>query len=438
MAAENTGWRVTREKMALAKKHAVYMHCMPIDRHHEADDDVIDGPQSIIYKQAENRLHIQKALMALVMGGRGVRTNPLRITRTRTRSRDSQRKRRAMAHPTLWITHRGERHQQAALISAPPELAVTIRRSPSKEEVLELLPGMEFLLSERTGAIDADMIAAGKQLRLIQRLGSQTYDIDLTAAQAASIPVCYAPVRGCIMVAEHMLMQILALAKRVRELMVVVQEGENFGFPPRRCDEDYFAYNWAGYRGATGLWGSTVGVLGMGEIGAELARLLRPFGCTLLYNKRNRLPEEAEAALGARFATVDVMAATSDVICMLLPFFPETEQSLSADFFAAMKPGSLFVSCGGSGVVDEKALTEALRSGHLAGAALDTFTYEPIAKDDPMRALAADLRANVILTPHTAAGTGPTHPIQPRAERAEDYDNLLRCLRGEPLTGRLV
>jgi len=70
MAAKNTGWRVTRQKMALAKKHAVYMHCMPIDRGHEADGDVIDGPQSIIYKQAENRLHIQKALMALVMGGR--------------------------------------------------------------------------------------------------------------------------------------------------------------------------------------------------------------------------------------------------------------------------------------------------------------------------------------------------------------------------------
>jgi N-acetylornithine carbamoyltransferase len=70
MAAKNQEWRVTQQKMKLAKKHAVYMHCMPIDRGHEADDDVIDGPQSIIYKQAENRLHIQKALMALTMGGR--------------------------------------------------------------------------------------------------------------------------------------------------------------------------------------------------------------------------------------------------------------------------------------------------------------------------------------------------------------------------------
>jgi len=70
MAAEHKDWRVTMDKMKLAKKHAVYMHCMPIDRGHEADGDVIDGPQSIIFKQAENRLHIQKALMALTMGGR--------------------------------------------------------------------------------------------------------------------------------------------------------------------------------------------------------------------------------------------------------------------------------------------------------------------------------------------------------------------------------
>ncbi len=70
MAAQNKNWRVTQAKMNLAKRHAVYMHCMPVDRGHEVDDEVIDGPQSVIYKQAENRLHIQKALMALTMGGR--------------------------------------------------------------------------------------------------------------------------------------------------------------------------------------------------------------------------------------------------------------------------------------------------------------------------------------------------------------------------------
>jgi len=337
-------------------------------------------------------------------------------------------------HPTLFITHRGERHQQAALSGAPPELAITMRRSPSKDEILALLPGMEFLITERTGEIDADIIAAGKDLRLIQRLGSQTYDIDLVAAQAAGIPVCYSPVWGCIMVAEHMLLQMLALSKRLREMMDVTQEAQSYGQSPRRCDEDYFAYNWSDRQGVVGLWGSTVGILGMGEIGAELARLLRGFGCSILYNKRSPLPAAAERELGVQFATVDELQARSDYVCMLLPFFPETEQSLGAAFFAAMKPGSFLVSCGGSGVVDEVALANAHRSGHLAGVALDTFTFEPITPDDPMRALASDARANVVFTPHTAAGTGAARAD----ERAGDFDNLLRHLRGEPLRGRLV
>ncbi len=70
MAAQHADWRVTQERMNLAKKHAVYMHCMPVDRGHEVDDEVIDGPQSVIYKQAENRLHAQKALMSLIMSAR--------------------------------------------------------------------------------------------------------------------------------------------------------------------------------------------------------------------------------------------------------------------------------------------------------------------------------------------------------------------------------
>jgi phosphoglycerate dehydrogenase-like enzyme len=337
-------------------------------------------------------------------------------------------------HPTLFITHRGERHQQAALNSAPPELAVTIRRSPDKDEILALLPDQEFLITERTGVVDAEIIEAGNNLRLIQRLGSQTYDIDLAAAQAAGIPVCYAPVHGCVMVAEHMLLQMLALKKRLREMMDVVCEAQDYGRPPQRCDEDYFAYNWSRREGVTGLWAATVGILGMGEIGAELCRRLRGFDAKVLYFKRNRLPSGVEHALAVQYASVDEMLARSDVICALLPFFPETEQSLGADFFGRMQPGSLFVSCGGSGVVDESALADALRSGRLSGAALDTYTFEPIAPDDPLLALSADPRANIVLTPHTAAGTGTA-----RAEsRSDDYANVIRCLRGEPLIGRIV
>ncbi len=340
-------------------------------------------------------------------------------------------------HATLFITHRGERHQMDALAAAPPELDITMRRSPSKEEIISLLPGKEFLISERSGVIDADIINAGKDLRLIQRLGSLTYDIDLESAKAAGIAVSYLPVRSCIMVAEHMMMQILASAKRLNETMELTIKPGNWGQEPKRCDEDYFAYNWTNRKDIHALWESTVGILGFGEIGAELARRLKGFNCQVLYNKRSQLPSSAEQEMNIQYASVDQLLAESDYICMLLPYFPETDQSLSTEFFAKMKPRSVFVSCGGSAVVDDNALADAVSSGHLYGAAADTFTYEPISPDSPLIPIANKSPSNLYLTPHTAAGSGNSNP-SPGMERYGDYINIIRSVNGEKLSGKLV
>ncbi len=339
-------------------------------------------------------------------------------------------------HPVLFVTHRGERHQQEVLVGAPPELTVTMRRSPSRAELLGLLPQFEILITERTGEIDAELIRAGRNLRLIQRLGSQTYDIDLEAARAAGVPVCYQPVRTCIMVAEHMVLQMLATAKRLREMMAIAEAAENGGRTPAPCDEDYYAFNWTNVEGLQALWRSTVGILGMGEIGMEVARRLQGWSCTVLYNKRHPLPPRAERELNVHYADRETLLAQSDFVCMLVPYFPDTAQSLDADFFARMKPGACFVSCGGSGVVVEAALAEAVRSGHLAGAAVDTYSWEPIRPDNPLLSLARGSRANVVLTPHVAAGPGTERAIV--EERASDYANLMRLLRGEALIGRVA
>jgi phosphoglycerate dehydrogenase-like enzyme len=340
-------------------------------------------------------------------------------------------------HATLFITHRGERHQADALASAPPDLDITMLRSPSKEEIISLLPGKEFLISERSGEIDADIVKAGKDLRLIQRLGSLTYDIDLESARSAGIAVSYLPVRSCIMVAEHMMMQILASAKRLNETMELTIQPGDWSQQPKRCDEDYFAYNWTNRKDIHALWEATVGILGFGEIGAELARRLRGFNCQILYNKRTPLPPSAELDLNIQYAGMDQLLAESDYICMLLPYFPETDQSLSSEFFKKMKPGSVFVSCGGSAVVDEDALAESLNSGHLYGAAMDTFTYEPITSDSSLISIASQPLSNLYLTPHTAAGSGSSNQGSGR-ERYGDYINIIRSLNGEKLTGRLV
>jgi phosphoglycerate dehydrogenase-like enzyme len=336
-------------------------------------------------------------------------------------------------HRTLFLTQRGERHQQNALAAAPPELEIVMRRDAARREILELVPDVEFLISERTGVIDAELVAAGRRLKLIQRLGSQTWDIDLDAARRAGIPVCYLPVRTCVMVAEHMVLQMLTVAKRARELMQIVADAGDWG-PPRRCDEDYFAYNWSRRRDIRSISGATVSILGFGEIGLELARRLRGFDCRLLYLKRARLPAAAEAELGIRWATRDELLRESDFVCSLLPLFPETALAIDATFFAALKPGAQFVHCGAGGVVDEGALIAALRSGRLRGAALDTYVYEPMRPDDPLLALARDPTQNLLLTPHVGAGPGEADS----SGRVGDYRNLRAVLDGAPLQYRLV
>lgn len=335
-----------------------------------------------------------------------------------------------MTIKTLFLTHRGGRHQESAAAGAPKELDVTFVRDATRAEILSHLPGTTFLITERSDAIDAEIIAAGRDLRLIQRLGSQIYDIDLEAARAADVRVCSMPITMTVMVAEHTLTQLLSLTKRLREAMHVITQDVDWGLAPRKSDEDTFAINFTGRRGIGTLWRRTVGILGFGEIGVELARRLRGFECRVLYNKRTRLPARAETELGIQYAGRDDLLAASDFVVMLLPFEPETAASVNRDFIGRMKRGACLVSCGASGIFDEGAVAEALASGALGGVATDTFAWEPIHPDSPLLPLARDPQANIVLTPHTASGS-----LDPNAlpDRRGDYANLVHYLNGEPL-----
>ena len=316
---------------------------------------------------------------------------------------------------------------------APPQLALIMRRGAGRAELLALLADAEFLISERTGVIDAELIAAAPKLRLIQRLGRQTWDIDLDAARRAGVPVCYQPINGCVMVAEQMMLQMLGLLKRVREGMSVTAAGADWGVETKRGDEDTFAYNWSRRGGIGKLSGATVGILGFGEIGLELVEQLQGFHCTVLYHKRTRLPAAVEERLRLEYAAPDAIAAHSDIVCSLLPY-QGPQAPLDAAYFAHMKPGAIFVHCGSGATVDEAAMLAALRSGHLAGAALDTYTYEPLRAGDPLVDAVQDPALNLILTPHTAAGgvTAGGHG------RTQDYDNLLALLAGRALQDRIA
>lgn len=335
------------------------------------------------------------------------------------------------SYQLLFLTERSPHHQQAALEAAPAQVAVTMLRAPDRATILELLPQMDFLISERAGVIDAEMIAAGRRLQLIQRLGSLTYDIAVAAAQARGIPVCTWPIEGCILVAEHLVMQMLALVKRLPEAKAVTEAASDWGRPAQRTDENTFAYNWTKRSDIGGIYQKTVGILGFGEIGAELARCLRGFRPTqVLYNKRRRFPNSVEAELGITYASEETIVAQSDFLCNLLPFSAETELHLNQSIFRQMKQDAFLVSCGSGATIQEAELAQALQSGHLGGAALDTYEWEPLPAHSPLVQLARENSANLLLTPHIAFGV---RSQKQEAWRSDDYTNILRWLAKEPL-----
>lgn len=332
------------------------------------------------------------------------------------------------SHPKLlYVTSRPLRHQQSALEAAPPDVRAVVLDAADRAGILANLEDADFLISERALIIDAQMIAAGPKLRLIQRIGRLTHDIDLAEAGRRNLPVSYAPVLRCAKVAEHAMMQILMLQRNYRLLEHTVRTISDQ--KPRRCDANTFAYNWANIESVGSLIGATVGIVGFGEIAAELALRLRPFGCRVLYNKRTPLPARSESLFGIEYSSLDDIRSQSDIIVILLPHSQNTEGSVDGAFLRGLKPGAKLVATGASTVLNENAAAEAYLEGRIAGVATDGWNYEPIEPGNNLVALADDPAANVAFTPHVAAGSGTIDWPERRAE----YENVVRLLNGLPL-----
>lgn len=333
----------------------------------------------------------------------------------------------------VFTTERSHRHQETALEAAPEFLKITMLQAPDKETLMAHLQHADYLISERVGTIDEEIIQAAPQLKLILRLGSLTYDIDVEAARRAGVSVTYWPVGPVIRVAEHVILQMLALSKKMCEAEAIALEASSEWGESKRTDEDTFAYNWSAREGVDGLWQKTIGILGFGEIGVEMARRLQNWGVTLLYNKRRRLPTTLEEELNLTYVDVDDLFASSDFVANLLPYFPETDQWLDKRFFDMMKPGACLVSSGSGSVINEQDLADAVRSGKLGGAALDTFEWEPLQPQNPLIHL-AKTGYNILLTPHIAAGSLSASA----RERARYYTNIINHIENKPLYNQIA
>jgi formate dehydrogenase len=280
----------------------------------------------------------------------------------------------------------------------------------TREEAERAIGDADVLVSTAFHPLTADLLQRAERLRLIQVAGAGVDHVDLEAARARGVTVAAVAGANAGSVAEHVVLAALALLRGLVPSDRALHAGE------------WPLAEWMA--GAHDLAGRTVGIVGMGRIGREVAARLLPFGVGLLYHDVRRLPPEEEAALGLSYADLEALLAASDLVTLHLPLTPQTRGLLDAGRIARMKRGALLVNTARAELVDEAALAEALRDGRLAGAAVDVFHPEPPPADHPLRGL-----PNVLLTPH---GAGVTVEAQERIAQAA-VQNILRWLDGRPL-----
>jgi len=266
----------------------------------------------------------------------------------------------------------------------------------------DLLPGTHVLVTEAE-RISAQHLDLAPELRLVQKFGSLLDNVDQQHASARGVPVATLRRITTVSCAEHTVMLILALARRtVLAHRTVVGAAGAVERPERSTGEVSTRFNWGEVHGIRVLEGSTLGLVGFGEIAREVALRATALGMRVVFHQRSALDR---ALLDPRLAAVeqvgfDELLATSDVVSLHVPGNPATERMMDADAFARMRPGAFLVNMARGSIVDEAALEAALRSGHLAAAGLDVHREEPIPLDCGLLGL-----DEVVLSPHVAGGS---------------------------------
>jgi phosphoglycerate dehydrogenase-like enzyme len=278
------------------------------------------------------------------------------------------------------------------------------------------------ILIFRRGTIDAAMMDANPKLKLIQRIGARADAIDLKAAAQRGILVSCVPRATLQLTAEHAILMMLALGKRLLEADDAVRKDR--WDRTRVHPDNNVAYNWAGISGIGGLFTKTLGIIGMGEVGSITAGMARAFGMRVLYCNRNRLPEMQEHKLGVEYAALDQLLAQSDFVSVHATNLPANRGLIDASAFATMKPTAFFINTARGPIVDETALHDALTKGIIAGAGLDVHVIEPRPMPDKLSTL-----PNVILTPHLAGGSRKGVLVEIKAI----LDNCRALLAGRPI-----
>jgi phosphoglycerate dehydrogenase-like enzyme len=290
----------------------------------------------------------------------------------------------------------------------PPALDAVIAKHGSPE-FAAALPDAECLVGFGDGTMDDAFYKRAPKLKLIQLLSAGYDRINIEAARRAGVAVCNNGGANSTAVSEHALLLMLAVCRRITWQHDNVAGGR-----------------WRGNNASEvklfELHGRTLGIVGLGTIGRKTAKLARAFGMHVQYYDVARVSEEHADQIGVRFALLEELLRTSDIVSLHVPLLADTRHMINAARLKMMKPTAYLINTCRGPVVDEKALIEALTNGTIAGAGLDVFDQEPPPPNNPLFAL-----QNVILTAHFA---GPTWDNQYTRFR-NAFDNCQRVVRGD-------
>ena len=296
-----------------------------------------------------------------------------------------------------------------------------VRLVADQAALLAGLPGAGVVVTESLKVGEAEIAAAGGTLRLVQKYGTVVANIDASACAQASIRVLTLRRRVNISCAEHALALMLALARKIHESagLISIEQLKAAGYSPTQYDRAHTANaNWARITGTRNLSRRQLGIVGLGEIGREVALRAAAFGMRIVYTQRRRLAAHEEGRYAATWAPLEELLAGSDFVTLHLPTNDATRGIIGRRELEKIKQGAILVNISRPQLVDRAALLEALQAGRLGGFGLDPHYDAPGRADDPLLGF-----RNVVITPHLAGA--------PRFNSLDDFEELLLGLNHE-------
>jgi D-3-phosphoglycerate dehydrogenase / 2-oxoglutarate reductase len=261
---------------------------------------------------------------------------------------------------------------------------VDVRTDLTPEQLVATIGDYDALMIRSATRVTAAVIEAGQKLKIIGRAGVGVDNVDIPAATRRGIVVVNSPEGNTIAAAEHTLAMMMSMSRFIPAAAASMKDGK------------WDRKNFTGVE----VYKKTLGVVGLGKIGAHVATVAQAMGMKLIAFDPFVSVERAEQ-LGCELVEMDRLLSESDYITLHIPKTPETANLINAAAIAKMKPTVRIINCARGGIIDEAALAEALTTGRIGGAAIDVFDAEPLDANSVLRSLGKEL----VLTPHLGAST---------------------------------